>query len=395
MARVPAWHYDGSVAVRRYVLIEPLGGSFAVFEDGREIGRYDFAELAFNDDQGEYLTYRHDGIDGWRLGVSNPPPRELVDSLPDQVRYGGFIDRIGLGKASIVLAGISAVAAGIFLTAPTWIAPLVPESTEARLGEFMFDDFGGRVCSTPEGDAALAKLVEKLDGPGENLRVEVVNMQMVNAVALPGGRVLLFDGLLNEAETPEEAAAVLGHEIGHVRKRHVMQSLLRQMGLSVLLGGMDGTGGSTISGLLSLSYSRDAEREADEYSISQMKRAGVSPEGGAVLFERMSRGLYPNEDEEAEYSDEARVVFGYLASHPHSDERAEAFRTAAGKRTYDPVLSEEEWFALQDMCMNDPDVADTASVISVTTTNDGDGGEVAADQAAPVRTVAIDPPGKQ
>lgn len=84
-----------------------------------------------------------------------------------------------------------------------------------------------------------------------------------------------------------------------------------------------------------------------------------------------------------------------LASHPHSDERAEAFRTAAGKRTYDPVLSEEEWFALQDMCMNDPDVADTASVISVTTTNDGDGGEVVADRAAPVPTVAINPPGKQ
>ncbi len=357
MARFPAWHYDGTSAVRRYVVVEPRRDRFAVIEDEAEIGEYAFADLAFNDDQGEYLTYRHGGIDGWRLGLSNPPPPELAGKLPGRVRYGGFIDSLGLGKAAIVLGGISAAAAAAFLTAPTWIAPLVPHSTEERLGAFMFDDFGGRICSTPAGEAALAKLVAKLDGRGENLRVEVVNMQMVNAVALPGGRVLLFDGLLNEAETPEEAAAVLGHEIGHVRHRHVMQSLLRQMGLSVLLGGMDGTGGSTISGLLSLSYSREAEREADGYSIDRMKRAGVSPVGGADLFERMSGGDDADGD--------TRVVFGYLSSHPHSAERADAFRSAAGRKSYAPALNEKEWHALQDMCMDDPDVAESAPILTI------------------------------
>lgn len=357
MSRFPAWHYDGSSAVRRYVLIEPFGREFRVIEDEAVIGEYKFADLTFNDDQGEYLTYRHAEIDGWRLGVSNPLAPELEGRLPAQVRYGGFIDRIGLGRAAVILAGISAIAATIFLTAPTWIAPLVPQSTEARIGELLFDDFGGRVCSTADGDAALAKLVEKLDGTDENLRVEVVNMDMVNAVALPGGRVLLFDGLLAEAESPEEAAAVLGHEIGHVRKRHVMQSLLRQMGLSVLLGGMDGAGGSTVSGLLSLSYSRDAEREADTYSIARMQGARISPEGGAALFDRLAGEGGPEGS--------ARTMIGYISSHPHSDERADAFREAAEGGDYDPALSDTEWRALQDMCAEDPDVAESASIITL------------------------------
>lgn len=355
MSRFPAWHYDGDIAVRRYVLIEPRGERFVVIEDDGEIGEYDFADLAFADDQGEYLVYRHKEIDGYRLGIANPPPPELAQHLPREARYGWFIDRLGLFPSAGVLAGISAAVAAVVMTAPTWIAPLVPESTEARIGELLFDDFGGRVCSTPQGEAALAKLVRKLDGGGENLRVEVVNMQMVNAVALPGGRVLLFDGLLNEAETPEEAAAVLGHEIGHVRKRHVMQSLLRQMGLSILLGGMDGAGGGTISSLLSLSYSREAEREADTYSIDRMKAAGISPEGGAAFFERLGGDGDPDT--------RASTMIGYISSHPHSAERKQAFRKAAGKRRYEPVLTQDEWHALQDMCFDDPDVAETAPVV--------------------------------
>ena len=392
MARFPAWHYDGEVALRRYVLIEPRGARFVVIENDREIGDYAFSDLAFADEQGEFLVYRHEQIDGYRLGISNPPPPELAGLLPPEKRYGWFIDRMGLFPSAGVLAAISAVVAAVVLTSPAWIAPLVPESTEARMGEWLFDDFGGRVCSTPQGQAALAKLAGKLDGRGENLKVEVVNMQMVNAVALPGGRVLLFDGLLNEAESPDEVAAVLGHEIGHVRKRHVMQSLIRQMGLSVLLGGFDGSGGSTVSGLLSLSYSRDAESEADRYSIERMKAADISPEGGAAFFERLG-------GEDRSYS-RVDTAIGYLSSHPHSADRKEVFRKAVGKRRYRPALSEEEWFALQDMCADDPDVADSATVFTVTRSVDEDGNvqETRVEEGkarGPVTTLEVPPPARK
>ena len=99
----------------------------------------------------------------------------------------------------------------------------------------MVGDFGGRFCNGPGGQAALDALVRKIDQGKPAVRVHVANIGMVNAVALPGGNIVLFRGLLQEAKSPDEIAGVLGHEIGHVRKRHVVRALMRQAGLSVLL----------------------------------------------------------------------------------------------------------------------------------------------------------------
>ena len=74
----------------------------------------------------------------------------------------------------------------------------------------MVGDFGGRFCDTPKGRAALAKLTKSLDGNPKELQVEVANIDMLNAVALPGGKVVLFQGLLDQAKSPDEVAGVLG-----------------------------------------------------------------------------------------------------------------------------------------------------------------------------------------
>ena len=73
----------------------------------------------------------------------------------------------------------------------------------------------------------------------------------------------MFDGLLKQARSPDEVAGVLAHEIGHVREKHVMQALLRQMGLAVVLGGIDGNSGALVNNMLAMSYSRESEAEAD------------------------------------------------------------------------------------------------------------------------------------
>jgi predicted Zn-dependent protease len=78
-------------------------------------------------------------------------------------------------------------------------------------------------------------------------------------------------------------AGVLAHEIGHVRERHVMQGLLRQMGLAVVLGGFDGSGGSSLNSLLSTTYTRGSEREADDHSLKALKQANVSPVGAPLI----------------------------------------------------------------------------------------------------------------
>ena len=67
--------------------------------------------------------------------------------------------------------------------------------------------------------------------------IVVVDNEMVNAFALPGGYIILTKGLINFCETPEELIAVISHEIGHIEKRHVVSRLIKDIGLDILTSG--------------------------------------------------------------------------------------------------------------------------------------------------------------
>ncbi len=375
-----AWFYDGRSAVRRNVEIDVAGGQFHLVEAGQIHGPFAFSRLVYSGRQGNAHVYKHDEIDGWRIGLKGDIPAELAALLPAQNQYGSWIDRLGLGKATIAFGVVSAVAVAIILAAPQWLAPLVPASTEKKLGDALVGDFGGRFCNTEAGKAALTKLSSGLDEDISDLDIEVANIDMVNAVALPGGKIILFNGLLDNAKSADEVAGVLAHEMGHVRERHVMQSLIRQMGLSVLMGGLDGNIGGTLNGLLAMGYSRSAESEADQHAIQALQRADISPLATAGFFERLANmesmdrvegtptdgaeqpkteksGQTGSAASDAESFNEAETLLGYLSSHPLSKSRKAAFEKSHVKdRDYTPALTQGEWDALREMCANDTDV---------------------------------------
>ena len=349
-----AWHFDGKTAVRRTVDVQTAGTHFLLIEPDRQHGPFAFAELHYVGEQSGATVYRLDGDDGWRLGLTGPVPAELAPLLPAKRTYGGFIDRIGLGPASIALALASVAAVAVVVMSPQWLAPLVPAGVEKKLGDALVGDFGGRFCDAPKGRAALAKLTKSLDPKSGELQVEVANIDMLNAVALPGGKVVLFQGLLDQAKSPDEVAGVLAHEIGHVRERHVMQGMLRQMGLAVVLGGFDGNGGSTLNNLLSTTYTRESEKEADVHSINAMSKAGISPQGTSDFFERLS-GM--DGSDRMEENSQGRVLANYTSSHPLSDDRKKLFRKSRIKdKVYQPSLTYDEWIELKTMCAQDRDV---------------------------------------
>jgi predicted Zn-dependent protease len=220
---------------------------------------------------------------------------------------------------------------------------------DEKLGDALVGDFGGRFCSTPAGDAALKKLVASLDANPDDLQVEVAKIDMINAVALPGGNVILFDGLVKQARSPDEVAGVLAHEIGHVREKHVMQALLRQMGLAVVLGGIDGNSGALVNNMLSMSYSRESEAEADAHSMKALGGANISPIGTASFFDRLSEM-----DGSAGSSKSDNGIAGYMSSHPLSRSRKEAFEKSIVKgKNYKPALTPTEWTELKTMCTQD------------------------------------------
>ena len=345
--RCPAVWYDGRSALRRDGTAQWDGGDrLTLCETEGGTTALSIGDLAFHETRPDGQVYRHAENDGFRLTLPRDLPPGLAARMPATGQYGGWIDRIGLGKAALGFGLASAAVLAIGFTAPEWLGPLVPYSWEQRMGDAMIGDMGNRLCHTPQGDAALETMVVRLDDGGDPIRYGVANSDMVNAVALPGGRVLLFDGLVQQAETPEELAGVLAHEIGHVRERHVMTALLRQFGLAILTSGVDGNATSTALGVAGMSYSRDAEREADAFARTAMAKNDVSPLGAARFFERI-----------VEEDGETPEALTWLGTHPAQSERAKAFRNARDENaSYRPVLTKEQFASLKSMCEEDEDV---------------------------------------
>ncbi|MCW2393653.1 MULTISPECIES: M48 family metallopeptidase [unclassified Sphingobium] len=343
------WHYDGTSATRHHPVLEWTAETFTLRWGLNKSGPHRWGDLVPVDGSGGRSIYGLRGQHGWRLGFTGAPPQDFAIHLPLPARYGRWIDRVGLWRALALFAVIAAGVVYAVLRAPDWIAPHVPLSWEQRLGDAMIGDFGGRLCQTPQSRAALDKLQRKLGEDVPIRRIGIANVTMVNAVALPGGHILLFDQLIQDAQSSDEVAGILAHEIGHVRNRDTMTALIRQFGLSIVLGGFGGDLGNTANGLLSLSYGRDAERAADSYSIGALQKADISPLPTAAFFKRLGGG---------DGGEQIERAANLMASHPISAERRKAFEASARKgHRYEAALTPAEWRAIVNACKDDKDVA--------------------------------------
>jgi len=253
----------------------------------------------------------------------------------------------------------AASAAFLFLVAIPFIAreaaQAIPPEVEAQLGEaaadqitrFFTHEEEAVYCSTPQGDRALQTLTDRFVAQVElpyPLTVRVVDIPIVNAFTLPGGQILIFSELLEFADSPEEVAGVLAHEIGHAVRRHPMEIFAKNVGAATLIGVLLGdiTGGSVIGALVQFSvtaaYTRDAERDADSDAISLLNGAGIDGSGLVEFFDRLRS---------EEFSDLPEFL-SVISTHPATDERADFVRnnaTASG-----PAMSDAEWQALLEIC---------------------------------------------
>lgn len=342
------WLYDGVSAVRRGAEVEPgPDGTIRILADGLAADEVPADALTHIESRPGLDTYGRTGQPGWRLSLAAPVAPEIAARLPGRRVYGRWVDRIGLWRA----VAIGVVASALVLTggyfAPHLLAPLVPTGLERRYGDMLVGDFGGKFCNGPGGQAALDKLARTLDPQSADLKLRVVNIKLVNAAALPGGNIVIFRELLQEADGPDEVAGIVAHEIGHVRQRHVTEGLIRHLGFDLMIAAFGGNTGANATTLLSLRYGRGAEREADAEAIAALSRAYISPRGTAAFFGRISQ-------QERKLGRVAGTL-AYVSTHPVSGERQRLFAgSAEAGRTYRPALSEEEWSALSAICHNDP-----------------------------------------
>jgi Zn-dependent protease with chaperone function len=207
-----------------------------------------------------------------------------------------------------------------------------------------------QLCENDAGRAALDRMATRLNPNPElpyPLRVDVIDHGLVNAAALPGGRILLFRGLIDAAGNPEEVAGVLAHEIGHVVYRDPTREALRAAGtagiLGLLLGDIFGASIVVVASdaVLNASYQREAEVRADETAYRLLAAAELPSRPFADFFLKMR-----------EKYGETPEFLKLVASHPGLEIRAQHAAEAdrIGDGPYEPVLSDRDWIALRGIC---------------------------------------------
>jgi beta-barrel assembly-enhancing protease len=254
-----------------------------------------------------------------------------------------------LALSAVVLGGVGWLWAADISPARL-IAGLIPDGARETMGKRVVSTMSDnrRVCSTTAGDAALAKLTNRLSqAANAKFSVVVVDWSLLNAFAAPGEQILLTRELVQNARSADEVAAVLAHEMGHGLERHPETGVVRMIGMSAALELVTGGSGGALSnvGLLlaQLSYTRVAEQQADDHSYRILRIAGIPATGFRDFFKRAG--------ELEDKSSVAKSIGQYdiLRTHPQSAERV---KRALAQPTYPttPALDDTDWQALKDIC---------------------------------------------
>jgi len=225
------------------------------------------------------------------------------------------------------ITGVVAVGAVLLTLLLDRLVALVPVSLEQRI-------FSGLVAEADEGaepdprtariQALLERLLEHWPEHAYAVRVEVLDEALPNAFAFPGGRVILTRGLLDQVESENELAFILGHELGHYRGRDHLSGLGRGVALSLVMAALGR--GAELAGLAAVmaqrGFDRDQELAADIFGLNLVATEYGHVAGAWDLFERLP-------DPESAFE---RGVGSYLATHPLDDERIAALLRLASER---------------------------------------------------------------
>lgn len=360
--RWDGWHYDGRTSTRHAVFIRVLSDGLAIIpkEGGARHWPYDRIRHSPGGHAGEPARFEY-GAD---------PPEVLV--VPDHAilaaihraapatqrrfkppaRAGRFLaGTIGVA-AALVLLSAAIYGWGIPALAAT-VAERVPVSWEEQLGAAAVANLTSlhRRCDAPAQLAVLERMIEMLTAAGPpspyRYRLTVIDSDMANAFAAPGGYLLITSELLRNAESPEEIAGVLAHEIQHVENRHATRLLVRELSMrtlvSLALGDFRGLGSAidTAGRLGALRYQRADETAADRGAVPMLVAARIDPRGMVTALRKMQQA-----------ASQGFTVPPYLSTHPALEERIAALEALTAQTPVAPIplLPEYPWAEMKQIC---------------------------------------------
>jgi Zn-dependent protease with chaperone function len=350
----PAVYFDG-VTNRRHIVDLCFGADLSLLEGGVTVASWRYDDLRAVDGARDTLRVKNiSGLPLARIDILDPSAQAEIAARARYLQSGrggghAHTGRIVAWSLAAIVSIFLVVVYGMPLVANR-LTPLVPLSFDRHLGAMADNQvrviFGGRTCTNAQGRAAFSKLVETvrqashLDVP---LQTEVLASSVPNAFALPGGKIYLLNGLLQKAQNADELAGVVAHEMGHISHRDHTRMMIQRGGVSFLVGLLWGdiTGSAAVifvtRTLFEVSYSREAEQNADDFAIGAMHALGRSPAPMGELLFRITGA-------------ERSGTISILASHPLTEDRRELMRREDRPATGPEILSDGEWQALKAIC---------------------------------------------
>lgn len=337
MSEIAGTYYDGRTSAARAV--EVRREEAALHVQGNGIERSDpldaivpSARLA-----GVPYTLRY-GDGAW---LQLPPDAPVAEWFPRRHRLEFWVDRLerraGVAAVSVLVVVLALVALfgwGV-PAAADYVGAHLPASVDHAIGRqsltLMEGHFLAPSTLPAERQAGLQKrfhqFLRRIGGP-DDLQLRFYNSSALgaNAFALGGGIIVVTDAMVRDLPDDEAFLAVVAHEIGHQRHRHMLRLVLRGSGVvvigSMLIGDVSASGviASIPAFLLNARYSREFEEQADDFALTALPRAGISP----AAFVRAMQAL---ERAHPELREDANIR--YLSTHPVTQERITRAQAAA------------------------------------------------------------------
>jgi Zn-dependent protease with chaperone function len=285
-----------------------------------------------------------------------------VLKLPPRSAIGRITRLLTLSCLSLLLLVLGFKYAGPVLV--DGMVKIFPYSWEKKLGDKILIELQPKNYHPPSQEKlqALESIINQLqtgttNPAGYAIRVHVFPHMIVNALALPGGNIIVFQGLLNIAETPEELAGVLAHEMQHILLRHATRNLAREMAVKLffflMAGELSNKALQVAESLVSLRYSREMEAEADREGMKTVIAGGIDPAGMVQIFEKLAahegKSALDFDDKKPEVanSSESPSWMKYLSTHPAGKDRVNELQGLASKRDKSspikPLLPGMDW----------------------------------------------------
>jgi predicted Zn-dependent protease len=227
--------------------------------------------------------------------------------------------RMHVGILAFVFVGL--LVGGYFAVASfvPWVGlKIITPAEEKVMGEKLYQAFVG----TEKVDTQKTRLVREFAASltlskTYNIDIAVLKDKEVNAFALPGGKVVVYTGILKSMKSADELAALLAHEVSHINKRHSLRSLLRSSAIAILISVAlnDASGVASVlvenaETLRSLGYSRSLERDADYAGMQVLVNNKINPIAMRNLMLRLQEEYGRTPD-----------VISFISTHPATSER--------------------------------------------------------------------------